>query len=113
MANNFEEIQKFGKEQLDATTSAIASFAKGLQTIAAETTDYSKKTLEDSSAYVEKILGAKSLDNAIQTQSDYAKTAYEGFVAQITKMGELYTSLAKEALKPIESAVTKLNNPSK
>lgn len=113
MANNFEEIQKFGKEQLDATTSAIASFAKGLQTIAAETTDYSKKTLEDSSAYVEKILGAKSLDTAIQTQSDYAKAAYEGFVAQVTKMGELYTSLAKEALKPLESAVTKLNTPSK
>ena len=42
MTNNFEEFQKFGKEQLDATTTVAASLAKGFQTIAAEATDYSK-----------------------------------------------------------------------
>lgn len=110
MTNNFEEFQKYGKEQLEAATTVAASLAKGLQTIAAETTDYSKKSLENSSAYVEKLLGAKSLDNAIQIQSEYAKSAYEGFVAQATKMGELYTNLAKEAFKPVESAFAKVQS---
>src|SRR5271154_6086087 len=105
MTNNFEEFQKYGKEQLEAASTVAASLAKGLQTIAAETTDYSKKSLENSSAFIEKILGAKSLDNAIQIQSEYAKSAYEGFVAQATKIGELYTSLAKEAFKPVETAI--------
>ena len=50
---------------------------------------------------------AKSLDKAFEVQSDYAKTSYEGFVAQATKMGELYTDLAKEAYKPFEDAVAK------
>jgi phasin family protein len=108
MTNNFEEFQKYGKEQLEAATTVAASLAKGLQTIAAETTDYSKKSLESSSAFVEKILGAKSLDNAIQIHSEYAKSAYEGFVAQATKMGELYTNLAKEAFKPVETAFAKV-----
>jgi phasin family protein len=108
MTNNFEEFQKYGKEQLEAATTVAASLAKGLQTIAAETTDYSKKSLENSSAFVEKLLGAKSLDNAIQIQSEYAKTTYEGFVAQATKIGELYTNLAKEAFKPMESAFAKV-----
>ncbi len=108
MTNNFEEFQKFGKEQLDATTAVASSLAKGFQTIAAEATDYSKKALENNSAYVERLLGAKSLDNAIQIQSDYAKTTYEGFVAQATKIGELYTSLAKEAFKPLENALAKV-----
>jgi phasin family protein len=107
MINNFDEFQKFGKEQLEAASTAGASLAKGFQTIAAETTDYSKKSLEANSAYVEKLLGAKSLDDAIRTQSEYAKSAYEGFVAQATKIGELYTSLAKEAFKPVESVVAK------
>jgi hypothetical protein len=40
-------------------------------------------------------------------QSDYFKTAYEGFVAEATKLGELYADLAKETYKPIESAFTK------
>lgn len=107
MTANFDEFQKYGKEQLEAASTVAASLAKGLQTIAAETTDYSKKSLENSSAFVEKLLGAKSLDNAIQIQSEYAKSAYEGFVAQATKIGELYTNLAKEAFKPMESAIAK------
>lgn len=110
MTNNFEEFQKFGKDQLDATTSAAASLAKGFQTIAAETTDYSKRTIEDNSAFFERLIGAKSLDNAIQIQSEYAKSAYEGFVAQATKMGELYSNLAKEAFRPWESAISKVQS---
>ncbi|MGO9007620.1 MAG: phasin family protein [Beijerinckiaceae bacterium] len=110
MTNNFDEFQKYGKEQLEAASTVAASLAKGLQTIAAETTDYSKKSLENSSAFIEKLLGAKSLDNAIQIQSEYAKSAYEGFVAQATKIGELYTNLAKEAFKPVESAIAKVQS---
>jgi len=108
MTNNFDDFQKFSKEQLEVASTAAASLAKGLQTIAAETTDYSKKSLETNSAYVEKLLGSKSLDDAIQTQSEYAKSAYEGFVAQATKIGELYTLLAKDAFKPVESMIAKV-----
>ncbi|MFZ0730325.1 MAG: phasin family protein [Methylovirgula sp.] len=108
MTNNFDEFEKFGKGQIEAASTAAASLAKGFQTIAAETTDYSKKSLEANSAYVEKLLGAKSLDDAIQTQSEYAKSAYEGFVTQATKIGELYTNLAKEAFRPVESMIAKV-----
>jgi len=108
MTNNFDEFEKFGKGQIEAASMAAASLAKGFQTIAAETTDYSKKSLEANSAYVEKLLGAKSLDAAIQIQSEYAKSAYEGFVTQATKIGELYTDLAKEAFKPVESMIAKV-----
>jgi hypothetical protein len=57
---------------------------------------------------VEKLLGAKSLDDAIQTQSEYAKSAYENFVAQAAKIGELYASLAKQAFKPVENMIAKV-----
>jgi len=110
MATNFEDFQKFGKEQLEAVSTVAASLAKGLQTIAAETTDYSKRSLETGSAYLEKLLGAKSLDNAIGIQSEYAKVTYEGFVAQSTKIGELYASIAKEAFKPVETAIAKVQS---
>ena len=66
MSNNFDELQSFGKEQLETAGATAASMAKGLQTIAAETTDYSKKTFETNSAYAEKLLRAKSLDDALQ-----------------------------------------------
>jgi hypothetical protein len=107
MSNNFDELQSFGKEQLETAGAAAASLAKGLRTIAAETTDYSKKTFETNSAYVEKLAGAKSLDDALQTQSEYAKSAYENFVTQATKIGDLYARLAKEAFKPVERMMAK------
>ena len=78
--------------------------SKGLQDIAAESTDYSKKAFAASSAMFEKLLGARSVESAIQIQTEYAKQAYEGFVAQATKVSELYTKVASDALKPVTTA---------
>jgi hypothetical protein len=108
MAYEFEDLQKFGKEQYDAAAAVTTSIAKALQAIATETADYSKKSLESSSAFVEQLLGAKSYDSAIQIHSEYWKTSYTGFISQATKMGELYSNLAKEAFKPIETVFSKV-----
>jgi phasin family protein len=112
MNDNFKGFPKFGKEQMEAASTAAASLATGFQSIAAEMTDYSQKSLETNSAYVEKLLRAKSLDDAVRTQSEYAKSAHESLVAQATKIGELYTSLAKEALKPVESLIATVQSAS-
>jgi len=61
-----------------------------------------------SEKYVEAWLASATLDRAIQIQSEYAKSVYEGFVAQATKIGELYANLAKEAFKPVESVLAEV-----
>ena len=111
MLKNFEDFQKFGKDNMDTCMKQFGTVSKGWQAIATEFADYSKKSFEESSAALEKLLGAKTLDKAIEIQTDYAKSAYEGFVAQATKLGELYTNLAKEAFKPVESAFAKVRQP--
>lgn len=108
MLNNFEDIQKVGKDQMDATLKQFGSVSKGWQTIATECADYSKKSFEAGTAALEKLFGAKSLDKAIEIQNEYAKTAYEGFVAQATKMGGLYSEMAKESYKPFEGMMAKV-----
>jgi hypothetical protein len=107
MIKNFDEVQKLSKDSMDATMKSFGAVTKTSQAIAAEFTDYSKKSFEDGSKVLEKLFGAKSLDKAIEIQTDYAKTAYEGFVAQATKMGELYAELAKETYKPFEAYAVK------
>jgi hypothetical protein len=107
MMKSFDDMQKYGKDGVDATMKAWGQGSKCVQTIAAETADYSKKSFEEGSAALEKLLGAKSLEKAIEIQTAYAKTAYEGFVTQATKMGELYADLAKESYKPFENFVGK------
>ena len=107
MLKNVDEMQKVGKDNVEAAMKAFGVTSKGFQAIAAEVTNYSKKSFEDGTKVLEKLFGAKSLDKAIEIQADYAKTAYEGFVAQATKIGELYADLAKETYKPFEAYVAK------
>lgn len=107
MVANFDSVQQMGKEQFEAVSTATAALTKGWQSIAAETTDYSKKSFEKSRLLAEKLLTVKKIDEAFQIQSDFAKSAYEDFIAEATKIGELYSSMTKEAFKPVES-VTKV-----
>ena len=108
MIQQFDNIQKFGKDNVDAALKAFGAVSQSAQAIAVEAADYAKKSFEQSTATLEKLVGAKTLDRAIEIQTDYVKTAYEGFVAQSTKMGELYAGLAKEAFKPYEGLVAKV-----
>jgi hypothetical protein len=107
MMKNMEDVQKMSKDNMDATMKSFGALSKATQAIAAELADYSKKSFEDGSKVMEKLIGAKSIDKAMEIQTDYAKTAYEGFVAQATKIGELYAELAKETYKPFEAYIAK------
>jgi hypothetical protein len=102
-----EDLQKLAKENAENAQKAFGTLSKGLQTIATEMADYSKKSFEEGSALLEQLSGAKSLDKVVEIQSDYAKKVYEGLVAQSTKIGELYTDLAKDIAKPFENFIPK------
>jgi phasin family protein len=91
-----EDIQNYGKEQFE-----------GIQAIATAYGDYSKKSYEDTKSFVEKLSGVKSLDKAIEAQTEYAKSAYESFVAESQKIAGLYTDLVKQTYKPLEGVVAK------
>lgn len=103
-----EEMQQYGKEQFDAAVASANTFSSGFQAIATAYGDYTKKSFEDTKSFVEKLSSVKSLDKAIEVQTEYAKTAYETFVAESQKIGELYSDLAKQAYKPFEGLVSKL-----
>ena len=104
-----EDIQNYGKEQYETAVAAATSLQNGLHAIATAYGDYTKKSYEDTKSFVEKLSGVKSLDKAIEAQNEYAKTAYETFVADSQKIAGLYGDLAKQAYKPVESLIAKFN----
>ncbi len=103
----FETVQKLGKDNVDAALKAFGAITKGVQTIAAEVGDYSKKNFETGTATIEKLVAVKTLDKAFEIHGEYLKTSYETAVAQATKLGEIYSSVAKEAYKPYEALFAK------
>ena len=113
MLKNFDELQKIGKDNMDVAMKSFGAVSKGVQAIAVELADYSKKSFEEGSAATEKLLGARTLEKAIEIQTDYAKASYEGFVAGATRIGELYADITKESYKPFESYLGRVNGSAK
>src|SRR5437899_10792627 len=97
MVRNIDEMQKLGKDNMDATLKSFGALSKSLQAITVEIADFSKKVFEQSTAATEKLMGAKSLEKANEVQTDYAKSSYGNYVAESTKRGERYADLAREA----------------
>jgi phasin family protein len=104
---NFEDANKKSKETIDTMLKSYAALTKAFQAIATEAADYSKKAFEDSVAHVEKISTVKSVEAAFELQTKYVKSAYEGYITEVTKIGEMYADLAKDAYKPYEAPLAK------
>jgi phasin family protein len=102
-----QEVQKVGKDGFDATARSFGEMSKGFQAIAAQVTDYSKKAFEDGTRALEQLIGAKSVQQAIEIQSQYAKKAYETHIAEMSKLGEMYVAIARDAYKPVEQVFSK------
>jgi len=105
MIKNFDDFQKLGQQNVDTAMKMLGEWSKGWQAIAAEMTDYTKRSFEEGTATVEKLLSAKSVEQAVEIQTGYAKRAYDDYMHQVSKLGGLYTELAKEAYKPVEKAL--------
>jgi phasin family protein len=102
-----EQFQRASQEGFDAAVRAYGEANKGLQAIAAEVADYSKTALEDATRAFQQLVTAKSAEQAFEIQSQYAKKAYDAYVAEASKLGEMWVGLAREAYKPVERAVAK------
>lgn len=105
MFQQFEQVQKLSKNNVDATLKTLGVVSQGTQSAALEVADYAKKAFEQGSAAFEKLAGVRSLDKVFEIQADFVKTSYEDFVAQATKLGQLYANAAKEAFAPFQGAV--------
>ena len=108
MLNNFEDFHKLGKDGVDASMQSFAAASNGAQAVATEIADYARKSFEQGTAAVEKLIGARTLERAIEVQSDYARSAYENFVAQATRLGEIYADAARASYKPVEGYAAKV-----
>ena len=103
-----DDMQRTNNVNVDAAMRSFEGPTKATLAIASEIADYTKRSFEDGTKTMENLLGAKSLDKAFEVQTEYAKAAYESYVSEVTKLGELYSDLAREAFKPYQSFVAKV-----
>ena len=96
-----------GNKQADPAIASGNALSVDFQTLATAYGNYTKKSFEQTQAFVEKLSGVRSLDKAVEIQTEFAKQAYETFVTESQKIRELYSGLARQSFKPLESLVAK------
>jgi len=112
---SYEEFSKFSKENLDAAVAATTIAAKGYENLGKAWMTLMQESMEQGAQTAKALLGAKTLREAVDLQTDYAKTSFDKLVAEGTKMSEIGLKVANEALEPISArvnvAVEKLLKP--
>ena len=101
----YDAFVGYSKETADAVTKSATVAGKGIETINGEIYSYSKQSIEDAVTATKAVLGSKSVHEAFEFQTDYAKSAFEAYVGQLSKIGELATSATKETFEPFKGRV--------
>jgi phasin family protein len=90
-----------------ADSTAAATVPVSVQTIANAYGNYTMKSLEETRSFVERLTGVRSLDKAMEVQTEFAKQACQTFVAESEKIRGLHRELTRQIFKPLESIIAK------
>ncbi len=96
----------FGQEYVEAVVTSSKITTKAAEGLSAEIAAYSKKAYEDSVAAAKELTTCKSVSEFVEKQTEFGKISIEGFVAEATKLNEMYAAAAKEAFAPLNARFT-------
>ena len=99
-----QEAQEGTQRGFEAASRSFAEANRGFQAVAAEMMNYSKATFDDAIRTWEQLIGVRSLEQAMQIQSDYAKRVYQNHMAELSKLGQMGLGIMSDASKPGEDA---------
>ena len=95
--NNLESFQKLSQQNMERALKILVEWQNGWRNISTEMTDFTKRSFEDGAATIEKLLTARSLDQAVAIQSDFTKRTFDAYFHELSKMGDIYTQLLKSS----------------
>jgi hypothetical protein len=99
-----QQVQDRLQSGFEAASRSFTEANKSFRALASEMTEYSKAAFDDAISTSEQLIGVKSLEQAMQIQSDYAKRVYENHMAELKKLGEMTVGMVRDASKPVEDA---------
>ncbi|MDE2184988.1 MAG: phasin family protein [Alphaproteobacteria bacterium] len=104
-ARGYDQILGYGKDTVEAYTKSATAATKGAETLHNELYSYSKRSMDESISATKALLATKSVHEAFELQSSFAKSAFDAYVSEVTKVSEIVLSAAKEAFEPLQGRV--------
>jgi phasin family protein len=101
----YDQVLGYSKDTVEAYVKSANAAGKGAESLHSEIYSYSKQSIEDSIAAAKAVLAAKSVHEAFELQTDFAKTAFDTYVGEMTKLGEIFTAATKQTFEPLQGRV--------
>jgi phasin family protein len=103
---SMSELSVQAKKNLDAVVESAAAAQKGTEALTKQAAAYSRKSWEDGIAAAQSLTQARSVQEMIELQTSFTKSAIELYVAEMNKAAEVMTASVKDSFKPINERVT-------
>ena len=97
-----QEFQRAAERGFEAASRSFAEINRNFQAIATEMNDFSKRRFEDVLQSWEQLLRARSFPAVVEVQTRYAQKAYDAYMSEFSKLGEMYLGTARDASKATE-----------
>ena len=104
-AAGLAELNAHSKQNLEAMVASATAAQKGVETLSAQSVAFTKKSWEDGVAAAQSISQARSVQELVELQTSWAKSAAEAYLAQFGKTTEIFTASVKDSFKPINERV--------
>ena len=105
-AAGLAELNAEGKKNIEAMVASATAAQKGAETLSAASLAYGKKSWEDGVAAAQSLTAARSVQEMLELQTSWAKSATETYLAEVTRMTDVFTASVKDSFKPINERVT-------
>jgi phasin family protein len=102
------EMNTHSKKNMEAMVASVTAATKGAEALGAQAMAYSKKSMEDQVAAAKSLTTAKSVQEVVELQTAWAKSAMEAYIAELNKASEIVAASVKDSFSPINERVTAL-----
>ena len=100
------EMNTHSKKNLEAVVASATASAKGAEALGAQAMAFSKANFDTQVSAAKSLAGAKSVQEVVELQTSFAKTALETYMAEFAKMSDTVSASVKESMKPLNERVT-------
>ena len=101
----YEQANTLAQGNYEAVSKSFGIWSKGLEDVSKAWAAYTQGTVDSTMSFSKQVLGAKSLNEVVDLQNTFTKSAFDSFVAESTKISELSVKTASEAIEPIKARV--------
>jgi len=103
---SLNEVNAASKRNLEAVVESVTAATRGAETLGAQALAYSKKSWEEGVNAAQALASAKSVQEAVELQSNFAKTAIESYLAEMNRWTETVSASVKDSWKPLNERMT-------